>query len=157
MLERLPPLAPDSSPPPVLVPPPRLRIAGLRSHTAAPLPQLRETNMANSVSWTPSLPAEPVPQLRIDPQRRPPKKHVAGCAPSCRNLCPAFHPRANCRVGIVHRHAREEIAIAVLNFAFGAYHRHRAVERPRRIAVQFDRRILPHTQQANVRSVDGHI
>src|SRR5271167_1695351 len=103
------------------------------------------------------LPPQPVPRLRIRPQKQPSEKHIARGIPSDANLAPAFHARSNGAIAIGHSHTCIKDRRLVNCLGFGANDHHVATERPCGVAVQFDHCFLAHLQQTRIDISDSHI
>src|SRR5882724_4211085 len=123
----------------------------MRSDSAYSPPQTRK--------GPPVLPAQPVPNFRIDPQERLPENYIRRGIPSGANFATAFHPGANGAVGVGDCDSGIKSRRVSDKLRFGTDDHYAAVKGARRVAVQLHNRLLPLFQQACVavinRQIDG--
>src|SRR5258708_17800765 len=95
--------------------------------------------------------------MRVQPDSRVTENHIAGGVPSGVDLAAAFHSGANCAIPSGDYYPRKKNSGLALNHADGTDHSNVARESSGGIAVQLYRAACPHTKQAGIGVIDGHV
>src|SRR5258707_273821 len=104
-----------------------------------------------------ALPAQPIPNFRIDPQKRLPENYIRRGIPSSANFAAAFHSCSNGAVGVGDCDSGIKSRRVLDKLRFGTDDHYAAVKGARRVAVQLHNRLLPLFQQAGVAVINRQI
>src|SRR5882757_11039519 len=103
------------------------------------------------------LPAQPIPDFRIDPQKRLAENYIRRGIPSGANFATAFHPGSNGAVGVGDCDSGIKSRRVLDKLRFGTDDHYAAVKGARRVAVQFHDGVLAHFQQTGVAVINRQI
>src|SRR5580704_12046753 len=108
-------------------------------------------------SFSTCSPAHPIPQLRHNPNVRPPQKNISRGISADFYLAAALHSGAQSAVGVGNRYARIKNGCFVNALSFLADEQNLSAKRARRVAVQFHGCGLSSAEQSGLVIIDSDI